>query len=444
MRAALRIMLTGAMLLAASPAPACTESAMLDLIGGLEAPGGYDTVWRGARHPPPRPVSRMTVGEVLDWQGSAILAGSASTAAGRYQIIRPTLQALVDGGVVSRSDRFDAATQDRLARHLLREAGYRDGERSAEVADAIARIWASLPRTSGPGAGHSFHEGIAGNHALIDADTLRGVLDCSVSVDDALRQAALVRTGERFGFLWDRFLEDLVTATGAALVRTAQLGIGLVLALFLVDLVWQGGLWLTGARSRRLFDGFVYRLLAVLLCIGILMDPAAPVGLVSTAARTIAGSDAGGGGLRLADHAAGRMALAFSLVEGLSRSPPWVQFLLLATGLAIIVLTAVQIGLVVFWNCRLVVSGIGGMLAVGFGGLSQTAHIPGQWLRSLVAIGMGLTAALLVLGVTSGLSWQLRAALDPFAAASPVLLVEIAATVLLRVLPAAVHQTVRI
>ena len=428
----------------APAARACTEDTLLDLIGGIEAPGGYDTVWQGVRLLPPRPVSAMTVGEVIDWQREAMRTGSASTAAGRYQIIRPTLEALVRNGAVPRGEIFDAGTQDRLARHLLRETGYRDGVRSEDVAETIAQVWASLPRITGTGAGRSVYAGIAGNHALIDADTFRGVLDCTIGVDEALRRAGLVRAGQRFGITWDRFLEDLVGAARSAMAGTARLGIGMVLALFLVDLVWRGGQWLMAARSPgRYFESLVYRLFVVLLCIALLMEPTAVTDLIGSAARRIAGGDAGGGGLTLADHAAGRMALTVSLLEGVTLQLVWVRGFLFLTSVAIAFLTALQIALIVFWNFRLLLAGIGGLLAVGFGGLSQTAHIPGRWIRTLLATGMALLTALLVIEAFAGLAWEARATLEPMQAAAPILLLETVTAILLWVLPGAVHRSVR-
>jgi len=76
-------------------------------------------------------------------------------------------------------------------------------------------------------------------------------------------------------------------------------------------------------------------------------------------------------------------------------------------------MTALQIGVIVFWNCRLVVSGVGGMLAIGFGGLSRTAHIPGQWLRGLLATGIALLTCLLVVDTFADLAWDARAELEP-------------------------------
>jgi len=81
MRTLLFRILLPILLVPASPVLACTENAVLDLIGQLEAPTGYDTVYRGVRVPPPQPITTMTVGQVLDWQGHTVRAGSVSTAA---------------------------------------------------------------------------------------------------------------------------------------------------------------------------------------------------------------------------------------------------------------------------------------------------------------------------------------------------------------------------
>lgn len=61
-----------------------------------------------------KPLTSMTVGEVMDLQAQGRLH-----AAGRYQIIGKTLKGLVDQGVVSRNDMFDAATQDKLGIALI-------------------------------------------------------------------------------------------------------------------------------------------------------------------------------------------------------------------------------------------------------------------------------------------------------------------------------------
>lgn len=152
------------------------EAALLGLIGSLEAPQGYDQVYGGSRLPPPRPITQMTVGEVLAWQDRSVAAGSRSSAAGRYQIIRKTLRALVRAGVVSTNERFDRATQDRLGLALMKKRGlndYQSGRISAErFGNNLAKEWASLPVLTGSKRGRSYYAGDGLNHALTRPETV--------------------------------------------------------------------------------------------------------------------------------------------------------------------------------------------------------------------------------------------------------------------------------
>ncbi len=145
--------------------PLPSPRAILDFIARYEAPGGYNQVYSGTPAPRPRPLTRMTVGEVLDWQRE-IRPRVTSTAAGRYQIIYKTLVRLVDRYGIDPDLPFDAAMQDHLGELLLVECGY--GQRAPTVlADCLAQIWAALPRVTGPNAGRSAHDGTAGNRALV-------------------------------------------------------------------------------------------------------------------------------------------------------------------------------------------------------------------------------------------------------------------------------------
>ena len=124
-----------------------SRQTILDFIARYEAPGGYDQVHSGTRSPDPRPLTRMTVGEVLDWQ-KLIRPRVTSTAAGRYQIIYKTLARLVDSYGIDPDLLFDAAIQDHLGELLLTECGYGQRETTA-FADCLAQIWAALPRVTG-------------------------------------------------------------------------------------------------------------------------------------------------------------------------------------------------------------------------------------------------------------------------------------------------------
>lgn len=165
--------------LAANMAPAAprTTADLLALVRAIEAPRGYDDHERRIPFPPPRPLTRMTLGEVLEWQSRVRDSGAPSTAAGGYQIIRATLARLVRQNGLDRDALFDPAMQDRLARLLVAECGD-PGPPSRHPAhgNCLAGIWAGLPLTSGPRKGRSAYRGIAGNRALTRPETVLAVL----------------------------------------------------------------------------------------------------------------------------------------------------------------------------------------------------------------------------------------------------------------------------
>ena len=84
----------------------------------------YNTVFSGSKLQPPKPITEMTVGEVRDWQDRSVAAGSESSAAGRFQIIRGTMDSLIDKGIISKDDVFDEETQRKAYADLLERRGY--------------------------------------------------------------------------------------------------------------------------------------------------------------------------------------------------------------------------------------------------------------------------------------------------------------------------------
>ena len=147
-------------------------SSLLNIIGQAEAPQGYNQYYSGIRSSdgPPRPLTSMTVNEVLAWQDS-IDPKYPSEAAGRYQVMEDTLRGLVRQGKVSGGMRFDQAGQDRIARILAEGRGlndYQSGRISAEMfANNLAREWAGLPVATGSKAGRSYYDGDGLNSATV-------------------------------------------------------------------------------------------------------------------------------------------------------------------------------------------------------------------------------------------------------------------------------------
>jgi len=77
--------------------------------------GGSYTILVGGKSKPE--LTSMTVQDVLDFQRTG-MAGHASTAVGKYQILRGTLSDIVKSGTISLDDKFDDVTQDKAAAWL--------------------------------------------------------------------------------------------------------------------------------------------------------------------------------------------------------------------------------------------------------------------------------------------------------------------------------------
>jgi hypothetical protein len=139
---------------------------LLELIGTVEGPDGYDDITQSTSLRPPIPITRMTLREVMKFQDLIVSSGSNSSAMGRYQFIRSTLAGLVDDLGLDEDVLFDRRTQDYLARRELIRCGFYERSRpDTRVANCLARTWAALPVVSGPNVGMSHYDGKAGNQA---------------------------------------------------------------------------------------------------------------------------------------------------------------------------------------------------------------------------------------------------------------------------------------
>jgi muramidase (phage lysozyme) len=125
---------------------------LIDLVYRAENGGriDYNVVYGGipASARPPQPITTMTVGEVLAYQRS-ISGRYGSTAMGALQIMPGTLRDMLNAGVVSPDDTFNAATQDKLTLALMDRRGLSDFRAGRMSEDAfinnLAKEWASLP-----------------------------------------------------------------------------------------------------------------------------------------------------------------------------------------------------------------------------------------------------------------------------------------------------------
>ena len=174
-----------------APTPAEREAQalrpLLRAIARHEAgPAGLDAVNRGIAGDslggiPGLKVSTLTVGAVLQLQ-----ARGAVFAVGAYQFIPSTLSGAVEAAGVPLSRRFDAATQEALALHLLEVkrpevVAYVRGAGDLEPAAlALAKEWASIgtPRAAGDAArrGESFYGTVGGNVATLPPAEVEALL----------------------------------------------------------------------------------------------------------------------------------------------------------------------------------------------------------------------------------------------------------------------------
>ena len=166
---------------------------LLEYIGNLESPRGYDAVLSTITQSrqPPKQLTTMTIQEVLDWQERIDSGPQASEAAGRYQIVEDTLRgydndryssrqaAIADGrgsaalytkAGLSAGDLYSVLNQDKMCMVLIEQRGlsrYLNDEIDwKEFAFNLSQEFASLPIPSGPKAGLSYYDKVAGNASL--------------------------------------------------------------------------------------------------------------------------------------------------------------------------------------------------------------------------------------------------------------------------------------
>ena len=134
---------------------------LLDLLGQAEG-AGYDTIvgYVNRSDYPPKPLTALTVDEVLAWQDS-IDSKYNSEAAGRYQVMEDTLRGLRTRGIVIGTSLYNAKTQDDIAIALLKGRGlnrFLDGSITAEqFGNSLAQEWASFPIMDGPRRGQGYY-----------------------------------------------------------------------------------------------------------------------------------------------------------------------------------------------------------------------------------------------------------------------------------------------
>jgi len=156
---------------------AANDVEFLNLMGNLEGPRGFGTVSDFAPVLPDRPLTEMTLAEVLHYQREIRALGTISSAVGRYQFIYLTLRNLVETRGISDRLVFDAEVQTYLARFLMHDCGFFDHDAPLpELGNCLAGVWAALPVVTGPRRGQSVYADDGINRALVAPEIVIEVL----------------------------------------------------------------------------------------------------------------------------------------------------------------------------------------------------------------------------------------------------------------------------
>ncbi|MFG6573519.1 hypothetical protein ACGYLO_18145 [Sulfitobacter sp. 1A13353] len=207
MRKYISALLSAAVLFTALPAQADAQPGVtyryldrpfLELLGYLEGPQGYNDITGFTNLRPVRPVSQMTIQEVLEFQMMLRQKGAKSSAMGRYQFIYKTLDYLVKLHDMDTNQLFDKRMQDHLARLEMARCGFYDRTLDVrEVGDCLAHTWAALPLLSGKNRGKSRYVETGINSARTSPEVMEAILRAR-SVRDVLKVADATPTQAGF------------------------------------------------------------------------------------------------------------------------------------------------------------------------------------------------------------------------------------------------------
>jgi conjugal transfer mating pair stabilization protein TraG len=155
-------------------------SPLLEAIAEGESRGNYNAYYGNVNNNS-TDFTQMKVAEVLQWQKNFVESGSPSSAVGKYQFIRPTLNRLVEELNINKDARFDEKLQDKLAVALLERRGlsdYIDGNLDRDqFAHNLSKEWAALPKVLGDNPDESYYEGDGLNKVQIHAGEIYSSID---------------------------------------------------------------------------------------------------------------------------------------------------------------------------------------------------------------------------------------------------------------------------
>lgn len=154
---------------------------------GRDDRASYDVIYANKQGKLPRPLTTMTLGDIIDAQ-RGWSKNHGSSAAGGYQFMRATLQGLCKELNLRGDQVLDPDLQDRLGYHLLKRRGYEAfmaGKISrTEFGKRLAQEWASFPVLAPVKGAHrtlrrgeTYYAGDKLNKALVKPETIEALLD---------------------------------------------------------------------------------------------------------------------------------------------------------------------------------------------------------------------------------------------------------------------------
>lgn len=206
---------------------------LLDFIAqtevGSTGRASYDVIYGHNQDKLPKPITSMTIGYLIDAQAS-FTKRFKSSASGRYQFMRATLQGLSKELSLRGSQVFDPDLQDRLGYHLLIRRGYNEfmaGKiNRTEFGKRLAQEWASFPVLAAVQGAHrklqrgeAYYAGDALNKALVTPAKIEAILDrvkAAGNIPAPNQAEAGIPTTEASPSFWADFFKALFAFFGKA------------------------------------------------------------------------------------------------------------------------------------------------------------------------------------------------------------------------------------
>lgn len=369
---------------------------LLDFIGSIEGPAGYDDYYRGVSRGPPRPLTSMTIREVLAWQDS-IDAASPSEAAGRYQIMEDTLRGMVRANGINLDRRFDSNTQDELAEILLKGRGWNPNSTDyIKMGNSIAYEWAALPICSGIKKGRSAYDGLAGNHSLTTCEAYLEVLSNGAdpsAIAWALEQSTVGTGGTggtaRVRNILNQFIRDYKNTFYDVTDRLVVVATSLLFSLILIEWVWTTAQYVgRGAGLGEYISALSFRIVLAGLFLFII-NLGNYSDLVIRSADGLLDQTTSGASINVVDLFDNVLAASFELF-GRSTFAIAEKF----AAIMVLFLGAIIIGLILVAYMEVYLAFGAAFVALGFGGFSGTRHIAINYLKRSVGRVFRLFTAL--------------------------------------------------